>query len=664
MFESTSAMSIGIVIGMVGAATSGIIALALGARVHRLAQWILAVTAGVGAIASIAFLLSEHATIDIVYFTGSYGMRFSLHRLSAVFMVIVHVVTACAAVYATRYIGEHGSPYRPASVDALLAWFVLGMQSVLLATDIMTFMVCWEVMSIASFFLVMADREERSMHAAFLYLVMTHLGAAAILTGFFVVSNGDLTASFATIAAHARTLTSGSVLLAFVCFLFGFGSKAGLVPLHVWLPEAHPQAPSHVSALMSGAMIKIAVYGFVLVTFLMLPPLAPGYGAVVMGIGLLSGVFGALYATVNTDIKQTLAWSSIENIGLVFVMLGTSMFAASSGLQTLASIAVTAALYHCVVHAFCKSGLFLTAGAIVHAVHTRNLEEMGGLAKRMPVLAGAFLVLVLTAAALPPFGVFFGEWMFLQGVIGTLVHSGPTVAAVLVVMLCTVVLVSALAMFAMVKLFVIAALGLPRSHHAEGAHEPNVELRIPILVTAALGLGAGIFAPQVLAVLGAAPMLHTSAFGVAIAPPGASLAPAMLTVMLLAALTLAYVIRACCVLRLRTRVYHTWDCGQPIHAGMEYTATAFSAPIRFFFRALLQTRKELTAAPILSMNTFVARHTMVMRSRSVWLEYLYLPIARFFLRQSIRMKRIQSGVIQFYLILMFVALLATLIIAV
>ncbi|MDO8622286.1 MAG: proton-conducting transporter membrane subunit [bacterium] len=662
--DPLTAIRIGIIVSMAGTMCAGIVALLGGTRAHRVSQWLLTVSAGVGMIASAAFLFSASVPLRIIGGATDTGLRFDLNRLSAIFSVMVNLVAALSAVYAIRYIGGKGSPYRVPSLDALVAVFIIGMQALLLTTNVIGFMVCWEIMSIASFFLVMADREERSISAALLYLVMTHLGAAAILAGFFVVSGGSAFMGFSAITEHASALTPGSTLLAFVLFLVGFGSKAGLVPLHVWLPEAHPQAPSHVSALMSAAMLKMAVYGFIVTTFTMLPQLSVGYGMTIIVVGLGSGVYGALHAVINRDVKQTLAWSSIENLGLIFTMLGVSMFAASAGMRPLADVALIAALFHAFAHAVYKCGLFLSAGIIVHATHTRDLERMGGLAKRMPVLAGSLLILVLTAAALPPFGAFFGEWLFLQGIIGTLAQAEPFVAAVLVVTFCVVVLVSGLAIFAMIKLFAIAMLGLPRSAEAERATEPAMSLRVPVVILACLSMAMGALAPRILMTFDVAAVVAPGTWAMAIRPAGGSIIPLALLLALMVAWGTAYLVRVAMAYRPRVRMFRTWDCGQPIHAGMEYTATAFSAPIRFFFRGLLQSRKEIVCSPVISTNAFVARCDMVMRERLLWMEYLHLPIARFLLQKSAQVKRLQSGVIQFYLILMFLALLVTLVVTV
>ena len=272
-----------------------------------------------------------------------------------------------------------------------------------------------EVMSMASFFLVMSDRSHDSIRAALLYLIMTHLGAAAILIAFLLLAQGSLFVDFSTLADMSWTAPVWMLWTAFSLFFFGFGSKGRTCAVPCMASEAHPSAPSHVSALMSGVMLKVALYGFLRVLLFILPPIGVAASLLILGFGLLTALYGVLYAVVDRDFKRTLAFSSIENIGLIFTMLGVAFFASSQGLQALYQTTLVAAVFFMIAHAIFKSGLFLASGLIVRAVHSRNLELMGGLAKRLPLFSVLFCVLCLAAASLPPFGPFFGEWMFFQG---------------------------------------------------------------------------------------------------------------------------------------------------------------------------------------------------------------------------------------------------------
>ncbi|MBI2483519.1 hypothetical protein HYV74_05080 [Candidatus Uhrbacteria bacterium] len=657
--------SIGILVSIAGTLSAALLALCgRGLWTHRMVQVVLAMSTATGAVAGVVFLFGNRVPVLFDAVDVLYGLRLVLHPLAAIFFVIVNGIACAAALYAIPYVAAHQRTYHVPMVNSAVAVFVFGMQTVLLASNVIGFMFSWELMSMASFFLVMADRDEASVKAAMLYLVMTHLGAAAILAGFSVLGGGNPLLDFSALATSARSLSSPYILLAFALFFFGFGSKAGLVPLHVWLPEAHPQAPSHVSALMSGVMLKIAVYGFILTAMMLLPGLPPGIGMLVAGVGLVSAVAGSLAAAANRDIKQTLAWSSVENLGLIFCMLGVHMFAASRGMPELAGTAAAAALFHCVVHAIFKSGLFLTAGGIVHAMHTRSLERMGGLAVRMPVLSGAFLVLALGASALPPFGAFFGEWMFLRGLIHAFVGADAGTMAFLLAVFSGFVFASSMAIFAMVKLFAIACVGQPRSAAAAHAQEPPRGLVYPVLLLAVGMIMSGVAAATILRAIGMEYLVRTDRVFAPIVVSGSVLQPAGLAGMVILALVLAFLFRRLWTGDPRERTYPTWDCGQPITAAMEYTATAFSAPIRFFFRPILQNRKIVTTAAVVATNAYVRSHTMTFASRSLWMEYLHLPIARLITWKSTQIRKLQNGTIQFYLILIFLALLVALVIAV
>ncbi|MBI4598767.1 hypothetical protein HY734_01050 [Candidatus Uhrbacteria bacterium] len=661
-------LSFAILASLAGTVFAALVAL-LGVRAHHFAHILLAFSGAVGAVASIAFVVQDFEVLEIASVRLFFGMTFALDVFSAIFFAIVGLVSCLCSVYAIAYVRQSHEGYHIASLNAATALFVLGMQGVLLSTNVLGFMAFWELMSITSFFLVMADRKPASIKAALFYFVMTHLGAAAILTGFFVLAQGTILADFRTLAFSAQVIPAPALALTFFLFLFGFGSKAGLVPFHAWLPEAHPQAPSHISALMSGVMLKVAVYGFLRMMLFLIPSLPATFGLVIIGLGLASAIFGALYAVIERDIKRVLAFSSIENIGIIFTMIGVGAYAFANRLPGLLVVALLAAVFHCVSHALFKSGLFLAAGAIVHATGTRSLERMGGLAKRMPLLSGAFLVLALSAAALPPFGPFYGEWMFLQSLVQSL--AAPTdgaVTGVLVLVLFAVVLASALAIFAMVKLFGIATLGAPRSEAAEKAVEPPASMNAPILLLALLLAWMGVFAPALVSLVGGKDLVSAAnrlpAIEIVGIRPDASLVvPAAVFLGLLACLGLVFLLRRLLSDAKRERSYHTWNCGQPIDASMEYTATAFSAPIRFFFRFLLRTKNTVVAIPVVATNPWICRRELFLNLRSVWMDYGYLPIARTCLRAASIVRRVQSGSVQLYVAFIFLALLVTLVIA-
>jgi hydrogenase-4 component B len=453
-------------------------------------------------------------------------------------------------------------------------------------------------MSITSFFLVLADRTDESVRAAFIYFIMTHLGASAILGGFLILGSGSIFFDLANVGVATQNLSPFLLSLSFVLFLFGFGSKAGLVPFHVWLPEAHPQAPSNVSALMSGLMLKVAVYGFIKVAFAFvgLPTWA---GIVVIVLGLLSGVVGALYAVIERDMKRAFAYSSIENMGIIFTMLGMAIYllAGNFGVAatTLAGGMIVFAILHAINHAFFKTALFLSSGVVISRFHSKRLEVMGGLAKIMPIFSFAFLIAILSSAPIPPFGTFYGEWGFIQSVINLMHESTLDVTSLMILLavLALIGLIGGLAVFAMVKIFGISMLGLPRDSHVNKSDEKADSLLIyPILILGAAVVAMGVFAKFIIAWLTQNVSLLLTSVG-SNEVIASKLSSSLMFLVFIAIGVLVYVLRILLTKKGFERKYQTWDCGQPINSSMEYSSTAFSAPVRFFFLYLLKRTKKV-----------------------------------------------------------------------
>ncbi|MEK7615045.1 MAG: proton-conducting transporter membrane subunit [Patescibacteria group bacterium] len=607
------------------------------------------------------FALLQHTTITISFSPLFFQLPFVLDGLSQIFFFLLNLVGCLACLYALPYLKLEQAHYDAGETVAKTALFIFGMQGVLLATTPLAFLFFWEVMSLASFFLVLADRSEGSIRAALCYLVMTHLGAGALFAGFGLLGNEAFFTSFQNLPLTLSSVSPTVLSVSFALFFFGFASKAGLVPFHIWLPEAHPAAPSHISALMSGVMLKMAVYGFLRVMIILLPFAPASWGGVVLALGLLSAVYGVLYAIVERDIKRMLAYSSIENLGLIFVGIGIFMIAASQQMYAIANVGLAAALLLTIAHTLFKSGLFFTAGAIVSQVHSRSLELMGGLAKRMPSLSMAALVLILAAAALPPFGAFIGEWTLMQGMIEALGTGSPLMRLTLLITLVLMAFVGGLAVFAMGKLFGIAFLAAPRSERAENATEPHILMLIPVWILAALSLFIGVGSPWILRSIGFNSYVQTS--GV-ITVGNTGLQPLVLAGVFVVCLLVSFLLRRLLSNSKLERAYHTWDCGQPINAGMEYTATAFSGPIRFFFRTLLRTKKTITATPLLATNPWMAKRTFTLDIRSFWTERLYQPIGTALFFVSSQLRRVQSGVIQWYIALILLTLVLTLAVAI
>lgn len=673
---SLSILAIGLIISVLGTLAAGLLALVPHAYAHKASNIVLALSALAGTVVGLSIATGSGITLALpealyaVTPDGAahtwplfYNMVFGLDRFSAIFYSLVSVVTGVVAVYAIPYLEQHAHHHNVRLVNLLTALFVFGMQGVILSTNIIGLMTFWEIMSIVSFFLVLADGRVASRKAAFLYLIMTHLGAGAIMAGFFLLSGGALLSDFSVLAVVTAQLPKVTFFVALGLLLFGFGSKAGLMPFHVWLPEAYGETPSSALAIMAGAGITLPLYGFLRVLLFMVPGVPFWFSLTVLTLGGLSAVVGVLYAVVERDIKRLLAYSSIENMGLVFAMIGVALLAGQEGSADLTQAALYAALFLAAAHALFKSGLFLASGTVIAAVQSRRLEDMGGLAKRMPQFSVAVCVLALTAASMPPFGPFIAEWTFLQSVVGALQSASPTLMVALVVVLALTGFVAGMALFAMVKMYAIGFLAEPRTEAARTAVEPGMLTLVPIVLMAFGGLLLGLFAPLVYDHIGAVDMVTLDTGAQQVVTGGGALAPLSVFVLMFVIVGVLALLRQVFTDVKNERVYQTWDCGQPITPRMEYTATAFSAPLRFFFRFFLKTQKIVVPTPIVVTNPWITTKSMKLTVSQVWYDRMYVPAGNLLTKFATAVGKLQNGSIQFYISLILVTLLVTLIVA-
>ncbi|HMA81501.1 MAG TPA: proton-conducting transporter membrane subunit, partial [Candidatus Binatia bacterium] len=403
IFDST--LMFNLLLGTLACFSAGAVGALISARAPAVARVVGHGGALLGAVAALTFALAGLAggkmQLSVPDLLPIGGAAFGVDRLSAFFVGVVALGALPSALYAIGYTREYAGTHSLAGMGFAFNVFVAAMILVPLARNVLTFLALWELMSLASYFLVITEHErDDTLRAGWIYFVMTHAGFAALLVGFLLLSRATRTTDFTAWSAAAASLDPASRSLIFVLLALGFGSKAGVIPLHVWLPRAHPAAPSHVSALMSGVMIKLGVYGLMRVAFDWLGVGPTWWGGTTLVLGAVSGVLGVLYALVDADLKRLLAYSSVENIGIILLGLGAAMLFHASHLPGLAALALVAALYHTLNHAAFKSLLFMGAGAVLHAARTRNMEELGGLIKRMPQTAAFFLIGSLAVAAL------------------------------------------------------------------------------------------------------------------------------------------------------------------------------------------------------------------------------------------------------------------------
>lgn len=528
------------------------------------------------------------------------GLEFVVDGLSGVFMAVSGAVAVAVGIFGIGY-GRHGLD-RP-GVNAALPLFVLSLLLVPAAGSVGTLLCCWELMALTSLGLVVAEHRKRVevASAGLWYAVMTHLGFVAILVGLLVAAGPASGGSFAAVRAAAAALSPAAAGTAFVACLLGFGSKAGIVPLHAWLPRAHPEAPSHVSALMSAAMVNLGVYGIVRVGMDLLGGGPRWWWVVVLVLGALSSVYGILQAAVDSDLKRLLGYSTTENMGLVLIGVGACGLYAASGNGALAGLALTAALLHVLAHAAFKTVLFLSAGSVLHATGTRDLDALGGLRAPMPVTTAAFGLGALSASALPPGTAFVSEWLLLQALIHGLPSSGVASSIVLPLGVAAVALTAGLAVVTFVKAFGVGFLARPRSAEATAAQEspPTMLVGMAVAGAACVGLAIGptLVLPGLARVAGellAAPPAVTGAVTIELVGVAGAMSPLLLVVALAAASALVVVTPRALVRRRARRHARLWDCGAgPLSARMEYTATSFAEPLQRVFDDVLQPEHDL-----------------------------------------------------------------------
>lgn len=618
-----------------------------------------------GTLAGVIYFLQDFGqTVVLANLDDFFHFAPQLNLLSAIFFTVISGASALVGIYSMRYLELYKETYDRNSVEMLMAFFVLGMQGVLLASNPFGFLFFWEVMSVSSFFLVMADKSTQAIKAAFLYFIMTHLGASAILGGFLILGQGNLFFDFSSLASAAQSLSPAMLAFAFWLFLFGFGSKAGLVPFHVWLPEAHPQAPSNISAMMSGLMLKVAVYGFIMVAF-KFTNVPAWLVLLVIALGIISAFLGVLNAVLEKDIKRAFAYSSIENMGIIFTMLGLALWVTNFGGQnlTLVGMAILAyAIFHAISHAFFKTGLFLSSGVVMNRFHTKNMNVMGGLVKIMPIFSFAFLLAILSSLPIAPFGTFYGEWGLVQNILTVLRSQAFEIPVMLmfIFVLAVMGIVGGLAVFAMVKIFAISMLGLDRSKHVEKrAEKTDYLLTLPIFVLAMSVLGLGLFAQKI---LGALMSKDANILNIQVSNKSMFLSSPLVFVVLFGFLLLVIAAKKLVIKKTSERIYHTWDCGQPINETMEYTATAFSAPIRFFFLNFIHRVNKLNSEAVVETNPWIRKFTFDLVLESFMQDKIYAPVANFFVAGAEKLKKIQSGRIQYYLLFLLFTLIVTLMI--
>ncbi len=584
--------------------------------------------------------------------------------LAAFFLCAILGLSILSSLYGWEYMRPAGHA-RPAG--GFWLWFnmlVVFMALVVVARNAVLFLLAWEAMSVASFFLVAHESDQESVRqSAWTYLVATHLGSALLLVMFVLVGTHAGSPDFEEWGA-LRNASPAFLGVVFLLGLIGFGVKAGLYPLHVWLPEAHPAAPSHVSALMSGVMIKTGIYAIIRLVSMLGPPPA-WWGWLVLGIGIASGVLGVVFALAQHDIKRLLAYHSVENIGIIAMGLGLGLLGWSFGSPFVMAAGFAGGLLHVVNHAIFKGLLFLSAGAVVQSAGCRNLEQMGGLLRRMPATGLSFLTGAVAISGLPPLNGFVSEFMIYVAAFAAVLAGPAGLAIPAIAVIGALALIGGLAGACFTKVFGIAFLGGARSCGMANARECGWAMRAPQLVLAAgcfiIPLVAPRLAPALFRVAAGITGVSCGAWPGGMAPLETALcwvsaiSAALLLLWLSLALLRLGLLRARCV-----ENADTWDCG---FAGptnrMQYTASSFAQPITGLFRLVLGLRIHAD----LPSDPFPAKASFESHARDTAKEYLFRPAFKFMDRTMARLRWLQEGRVQVYVLYVAVTLLVLLLVA-
>lgn len=601
------------------------------------------------------------------------SISFSVDRLSAFFIFVISLISLVASVYALGYVKHFYTKYNIGTLGFFYDLFLAGMLMVVSAHNAIFFLVVWEIMSLSSFFLVIYENKEKSnLRAGYLYFIMTHIGTAFIILSFLLLYRSTGSFDFQVMKENVGAISPLVKNLIFILALIGFGTKAGIIPVHIWLPRAHSAAPTHVSALMSGVMIKTGIYMFIRVFMDILSGIPVWWGVVVLIIGATSSLLGVLYALTEHDIKRLLAYHSIENIGIILLGLGSSLIFWAADMKSFAVLGLVAALFHTLNHAIFKALLFMGAGSVIAQTHTRNMEEYGGLIKYMPQTAFFFLVGAMAISALPPFNGFFSEWATFQSLFYGIRTLSVSVQWVFILGAASLAFTGGLAAACFVKAFGATFLARPRSEEAKHAHESSLTLRIAMAVLAMQTLVIGFFAGPITAILAKVagglnifqsvePAFASSLTDFRLQDGFASVSTPFILLSLVLVIFVTFFIVRILGGKRKIKIARTWDCGTTLGPRMEITATGFSRSIITVFRGILRPTKQTEVGYIdEEMKYFTKSNTVKLGITDIYVGYFYKPMQDMVAKMSAYVRKIQLGNLNVYILYIFLTLIVLL----
>lgn len=621
------------------------------------------------------------ASVKILFFSENFSTSFNssfplisfsfqLDNLAAFFVLVIALIALLASVYALGYVKHFYGKYNIGVLGFFYNIFIAGMLLVVTASNAVFFLIVWEIMSLASYFLVVFENKEKdNIQAGSLYFIMTHIGTAFILLAFLFLYQATGSLDFEIMKNNSGAIPLILKNIIFILALIGFGTKAGIIPLHIWLPSAHPAAPTHVSALMSGVMIKTGIYMMIRLFVDILPDTPLWWGFLILIIGAMSSLLGVLYALAEHDIKKLLAYHSIENIGIILLGLGSGLVFLSLGLPSLAILGLMAALFHTLNHATFKALLFLGAGAVISKTHTRNIEEYGGLIRYMPQTAFFFLIGSLAISALPPFNGFFSEWLTFQSLFYGIKSAGILGQGIFILAAGSLAFTGGLAAACFVKAFGATFLARPRSAKVKQASEVEFSMKLGMGAIALATLVLGILAPQVSQLLSGVagslgllsnsdPIFSAQTYSFSLKDGFASISPAGILAALLVALSIVAILVYFKTKDRKIEIGRTWDCGTALNGRMEITATGFSRSIITIFSGILKpTKQNSIEYRDADMRYFQKANVVNLETKDVYRSYLYKPGQKLVVGISNYVKKIQGGNVNAYILYIFITLM-------
>ena len=608
---------------------------------------------------------AELAVVPTPFSFASFSLL--LNPLSGLLMVVISLLAFAAWIYGMRYFDEYAGKGMGV-MGFFMNLFVASMGFVICVDNAFWFLVFFELMSLTSYFLVIIEQDEKSVRGGFLYLIMAHVGFFMIMIAFFTMAG--ITGSFEFSSFRSTPFAAPIASLVFLLTFFGFGCKAGMVPFHSWLPQAHPAAPSNVSALMSGGMIKIGVFGIVKVGLDLLS--ASGvqlwWGVLVVVFGAVSSVLGVVYALAEHDIKRLLAYHSVENIGIILLGVGVGFIGVSMGNAVVAVLGFMAGLYHLLNHAVFKGLLFLGAGSVLHATGTRNMEILGGLVRRMPVTSACFLIGALAISAIPPLNGFVSEWFTYQSLFDVAFAGDTVVKAFAAFGAVALAITGALAVTCFVKAYGVTFLSAPRSEVARNAHEVPGCMKFSMVLLAAVCVVLGIGAPWVAPVMEGiassvlyAPSVPVASGAVLVNPGlGSVVSTPMIAILLIAFVVLAFALRSLFGNGNTGVREDAWACGYAPDAHMPVVATSFASQVQMFLEPLYRMRTAISRCSTSFVALFDKTVAGSKVAETVGDKYLVDTVAAFVTWLSHKVQRIEGGNFRVYIVYIVVALVVLL----